>query len=61
MKMDEVRKKARALEVKVGRMKKKDLIRAVQLQEGNTPCFQVDMETCDQDECCWRSDCRQGN
>ena len=38
-------------------MNKKELIRYIQEQEGNIPCFKTDQPFCDQDDCCWRSDC----
>ena len=43
--------------IKPGRLKKQDLVRAIQLGEGNLPCFQSAVESCDQQDCCWRSDC----
>jgi hypothetical protein len=57
MKMQEVREKAKKLGLKTGGMKKVDLIRAIQEEEGNTPCFKTGIESCDQTDCCWRSDC----
>ena len=58
MKMQEVREKAKELGLKPGKIKKKaDLIRAIQSEEGNTPCFQTEVNNCDQAECCWRNDC----
>jgi hypothetical protein len=57
MNMQEVREKAKLLDLKSGKMKKADLIHAIQLKEGNTPCFQTGVESCDQAACCWRTDC----
>jgi len=57
MKMHEVREKAKALGLKIGRMKKVDLIRAIQSEEGNIPCFQTEVSDCDETDCCWRNDC----
>jgi len=57
MNMPEVRKRAKELGVKTGGIKKSDIIRDIQTKEGNTPCFQTGMKTCDQSNCCWRSDC----
>ena len=57
MKMQEVREKAKALGLKTGGMKKVDLIRAIQSEEGNTPCFQTEVNDCDQVDCSWRNDC----
>ena len=57
MKMKEVREKAAELGIKPGKFKKVDLIRTIQGNEGNSPCFQTGLDSCDQFGCCWRSDC----
>lgn len=57
MKMDEVRRKAKDLGIKSQRMKKPDLIRAIQTAEGNAACFATGQTECDQALCCWREDC----
>jgi len=57
MNMQEVREKAKLLDLKYGKMKKADLIHAIQAKEGNTPCFQRGVNSCDQTDCCWRADC----
>jgi hypothetical protein len=57
MKMQEVREKAKTLRLKIFGMKKVDLIRAIQSEEGNTSCFQTGVESCDQTDCWWRSIC----
>jgi predicted metal-binding transcription factor (methanogenesis marker protein 9) len=57
MKMMEVKEKAKMLGVKPGKMKKSDLIKAIQLKEGNDACFGSGNEQCSQMECCWRSAC----
>lgn len=61
MRMDEVRKKARELGLKTAKMKKEDLIRAVQAAEGNFPCFGTAAGFCDQSLCCWIDDCLDNN
>ncbi len=44
--------------VKVGNMKKENIIRAVQRTEGNFDCFGTAKEgICDQLNCLWREDC----
>ena len=53
MNMQEVRERAKKLNLKAGGMKKANIIR----REKNTPCFQNGSESCDQADCCWRSDC----
>lgn len=59
MTMAEVFRKARSLGIKsrVG-IKKLDLIREIQLKEGNFPCFGTAAAGyCDQWLCCFRGDC----
>ena len=36
---------------------KTDLIRSIQIKEGNIPCFKTADKHCDQTDCLWRSDC----
>ena len=57
MKMTDVKKKAKELGVKTGRMRKADLIRSIQAKEGNFECYQTGLDSCDQTNCCWRNDC----
>ena len=57
MKIAEVRAKAKAMGVVAGGRKKADLIRSIQIEEGNSPCFGASGESCDQQDCCWRDDC----
>jgi hypothetical protein len=60
MNMKEVKEKARTLGLKPGRLRKADLIRAIQTAEGNPPCFQTAQDDCDQTGCCWRDECPTG-
>ena len=57
MKTADVKKKAKKLGVKVSKMNKSDMIRAIQAAEGNFPCFGTAAEYCDQFNCFWREDC----
>lgn len=57
MRMDEVREKAKKIGLKTSRMKKDDLIRAIQMAEGNFPCFGSAENYCDQAGCCWQDEC----
>ena len=58
MNMQEIRGRAKDYGIKTSRVGKEDLIRAIQLSEGNFNCFAsaVDGE-CDQLNCVWRDDC----
>jgi hypothetical protein len=57
MKLVDVKKRAKKLDIKIVKMSKKDIILAIQRAEGNFPCFQTAGEYCDQFGCVWRDDC----
>jgi hypothetical protein len=57
MTVKEIRVIAKKLSINPGKMKKADLIKTIQLEEGNTPCFQTAGNSCDQSGCCWMDDC----
>ncbi len=57
MRMLELRHKARALGLVPRDLKKADLIRAIQRQEGYTPCFGGSHGQCPYTDCCFRDDC----
>lgn len=58
MKIEEIKAIAKQLDIKAGKMKKADLVRAIQLAEGNEVCFETGHAgVCGQAECLWRTDC----
>ena len=58
VKLDAVKKIAVDYGIKPGKMRKAELIRAIQQKEGNNPCYATNSaSTCDQTGCCWREDC----
>lgn len=58
MKLDEIREIAKQHGIKTGRMKKAELIRAIQHMEKNNPCFDTGKSSsCGQEGCLWREDC----
>ncbi len=58
MKVTEIRTIARNLGVKnYSRLNKADLIRAVQVAEGNSPCYQQIID-CGEHQCLWREECQ---
>mgnify|MGYP001826822916 CR=1 FL=1 len=58
MNMYEIKEIAKSRGLIPGRLKKADLIRTMQREEGNESCFQTGQaDVCDQDQCLWRSDC----
>ncbi|MBN2644696.1 MAG: SAP domain-containing protein [Desulfuromonadaceae bacterium] len=58
MKMDEIRKIAKSMNLKTSGVKKADLIHAIQAAEGNPVCFATaTSDQCGQPDCLWREDC----
>lgn len=58
MTLKEVKEAAKRLDVKVGKMKKDEIIRAIQKAEGNYDCFGSAVSgECTQMDCLWRKDC----
>ena len=57
MDMTQVKEKAKQLGIQIGKMKKVDLIRAIQSKEGNFPCFETAQDYCNQLSCAWRKGC----
>ncbi|KPJ98563.1 MAG: SAP domain-containing protein [Desulfobacterales bacterium SG8_35] len=58
MTVKEIKTVAKKMGIQAGKMKKTDLVRTIQAAEGNMPCFQTGvLSSCDQENCCWRSDC----
>jgi hypothetical protein len=49
--------KAKKMGVKAKKMNKTDQIHAIQIHEGNAPCFRTGNNSCNRGDCCWRSDC----
>jgi len=60
MHMNKIRAIAKRMNLDPGARDKQELIRYIQEQEGNIPCFQTDQHSCDEYDCCWRSDCKPG-
>lgn len=57
MTIREIRKLAKNLGVKSGGKSKLDLVRAIQLIEGNPQCFRTKRRHCDETGCMWLGDC----
>ncbi len=58
MNMQEIRVLAKNHGIKSSRMSKVNLIKAIQLTEGNFSCFASAInDECDQQQCLWREDC----
>lgn len=58
MRIGEIKKMAKSLNLKVTpQMKKPEIIRAIQRIEGNFDCFGTAHGFCDQEKCLFRGDC----
>jgi hypothetical protein len=58
MKLEEIKEIAKQHNIKVGKLKKTELVRAVQVAENNSVCFETGQASeCGQTECLWRADC----
>jgi len=58
MQMTEIKTIAKQYGVKVSKLKKTELIKTIQLAEGNIDCFATPaVDSCGQETCLWRSDC----
>lgn len=57
MNLTDVKNKAKEVGVSVSKKKKHDLIREIQIAEGNDACFGTPEGSCDQENCFFRSDC----
>ena len=58
MKLDEIREISKQHNIKAGKMKKVDLVKAIQQAENNDVCFETGKaEICGQLKCLWREDC----
>ena len=56
--MQEIRVLAKNYGIKSSRLSKVNLIKAIQLTEGNFSCFASALNgECDQQQCLWREDC----
>lgn len=59
MKIEDIRKIAKQWDVKTGKMKKGEIIRAIQQAEGNPMCFDTTKAAeCGETNCLWQEDCR---
>lgn len=58
MTLREVKTIAKKGNLKVANMKKTEIIRAIQRDEGNNDCFATGIANeCEQSNCLWRQDC----
>jgi len=58
MQMQEIRTIAKNFGIKTSRQTKVELVRSIQVAEGNFSCFATATDgVCDQTDCVWRDDC----
>ncbi|MDD5286407.1 MAG: SAP domain-containing protein [Desulfuromonadaceae bacterium] len=58
MKLEEIKEIALQHNIKVGKLKKAELVKAIQTAEGNEACFGSGQSSgCGQESCLWRTDC----
>jgi hypothetical protein len=58
MNMTEIRLLARERGINAAKMRKAELIRTIQIEENNRPCYATNhVDDCDQHGCLWRNDC----
>jgi len=58
MKLEEIKEIAKRHDIKIAKLKKADLVRAIQAAEMNDLCFETGkVSVCGQEECLWRADC----
>ena len=57
MSMNDIKEKAKNLGIDASKMKKAEIVHAVQRAEGFNACYGTTNGTCSQMECCWRWDC----
>ena len=53
----EIRVMAEEIGIEPKKKNKAELIRTIQIKEGNTPCFKTVETYCDQAGCLWKNDC----
>jgi len=59
MTVADLKVKAQALGLKLGKIKKTDLVHAIQNAENNTPCFGTCNGQCQETNCCFITDCEK--
>jgi hypothetical protein len=58
--MTEIRSIAKDNGINPTRLRKADLIHAIQVEEHNDPCYAtMPVDECDQIDCLWRADCER--
>jgi len=62
MNFNEIRRMAMDMDINTHRMKKPDLIQAIQRKENNMECFGTErVDYCHEELCLWRDNCLSSN
>jgi hypothetical protein len=62
MRFQNIQKTAKSMNINTYRMKKGDIIQAIQRAENNIPCFGTErVNSCQEEQCSWRKDCMAPN
>ena len=62
MNFNEIRKKAKGMDINTYKMKKFEVIRAIQQAENNIECYNTPrVENCSEHACLWRDECVSPN
>ncbi|MBN1843246.1 MAG: SAP domain-containing protein [Deltaproteobacteria bacterium] len=62
MRFQDIQKMAKCMDINTYRMKKTDMIRAIQRAENNIPCYGTErIHGCHEETCLWRNDCLASN
>jgi hypothetical protein len=59
MKVTEIKEIAKTLNVPVGKKRKMELIRDIQIAEGHAACFDSGITNCGLKDCLWFDDCQR--
>jgi len=58
MRFQDIQKMAKNMNININKMKKTDMIRAIQKAESNIACYGTErIEHCHEEACSWRKDC----
>ena len=62
MRFQEIQRMAKGMEINTHKMKKMDLIHAIQRKENNIDCYGTNrVDSCEEQICLWRLDCLSQN
>jgi len=57
MRYQDIQKMAKRMGLQANKMRKTEMVRAIQRAEGNNACYGTAVSFCEQHNCLWREDC----